>query len=402
MTKKSAFNTLNSLPVESKTLLGLIQKNGPVIKSDLQLMSKMKLTTLNRIMQPLEEAALVVPYGIAESSGGRKPVQYHVNPSEYYVIGIDISRTYTQLIISNLKLDILVKKQFTMDEFFSPDRTVINIYQAIQQELKVLSIDAQRLLGAGLGTVGPVDIDKGTIVNPQNFPASGWYNVPIRDMLEKALGMPVYMDNGANTAVLAEFLFGLGRNYSNIAYLNCGVGIRTGAISSSNIVRAINDAEDAFGHMIIDVDGEPCSCGNYGCIECYSTIPSIMKAFISAVKKGRSTKISKPLDEINYIDLCLAATDHDELSREVITGAASILGSGLANYINLLNPGLIILSGPLINNSDLFYQTTIDVASKKYYLRQDSKIAFSKGGYFGDTAIAAGAAALVIENYIKS
>jgi predicted NBD/HSP70 family sugar kinase len=90
------------------------------------------------------------------------------------------------------------------------------------------------------------------------------------------------IDNGANTTILAEYNFGAGKGYQNIAYFNCSTGIRTGAISAGTIVRTINDAEDAFGHMVIKVDGEPCSCGNYGCIDCYSSIYAIIQKYNAA------------------------------------------------------------------------------------------------------------------------
>ncbi|NLZ54657.1 MAG: ROK family protein, partial [Thermoanaerobacteraceae bacterium] len=92
-----------------------------------------------------------------------------------------------------------------------------------------------------------------------------------------------------------------------------------------------------------------------------------------------------------------AAQENDELAREVIINAATIFGAGLANYINLLSPGLVILSGPLINHSELFYQVSTKVALKKSYMAKKCNVNFSKGGYFGDDSIAAGAAAMVVE-----
>jgi predicted NBD/HSP70 family sugar kinase len=220
-------------------------------------------------------------------------------------------------------------------------------------------------------------------------------------MIEQELQLPAIIDNGANTAVLAEYYFGAGRGLENIAYFNCGVGIRTGVISSGTIVRTVNDAEDAFGHMVVDVDGELCSCGNYGCVECYSSIPSITKRFRSELKKGRSSLIMKPSEEINYIDICAAAEEKDELAREVIINAAAIFGAGLSNYINLLNPGLVILSGPLIKSSTLFYETSTHISSKRHYLKEGNKVTYSRGGYFKDKAIAVGAAVELLEEVLK-
>ena len=390
------------LSEESKNIFSLIQKKGPLTKNKLLLMTKIKLTSLNRFMQPLEEPGLVVEVGTGASTGGRKPVLYDVNPSRFYLVGLDISRTYTQVIITNLKMEILDRRRFLMKECFTPVKTVKTISTTLKAMLKALLIDTSMLLGVGLGTIGPLDRSEGVILNPKNFPAKGWHHTWIKRVLQQELALPVMIDNGANTAAVAELLFGSGRNLSNIAYFNCGIGIRTGVISSGTIVRTINDAEDAFGHMVIDVDGEQCSCGNYGCIERYSSIPSIVQKYGSAVKKGRFSAVSKPLQEINYMDICDAAEQKAELAREIITDAAAIFGAGLANYMNLLNPDLIVLSGPLIKHSPLFYQVCTRIALKKYYLKEEGKVIFSRGGHFKDSAIAVGAAAMVIESYLNS
>jgi len=386
---------------EAKKIFHLIQKKGPLTKNTLLHITGMKLSTLNRTMLPLEENNLIIEAGVEESSGGRKPVLYDVNPGTYYSVGIDISRTYTRVITSNLKMNILGMRQFPMNEKCSPTETVKLISEAVTAILAQLNIQESQLLGAGLGTVGPLDREKGIMINPLHFPAEGWDHTPIKRLLEEKLELPVVIDNGANVAVLAEHFFGDGRNYSNLAYFNCGIGIRTGAIASGRIIRTINDAEDAFGHMVVDVDGERCSCGNFGCIECYSSIIQITRKFVSELKKGRTSSISKPVEDIIYLDICRAAEEDDALAREIITGAATIFGTGLANYINLLNPGLIILSGPLVKNSKLFYDISSELALKKHYLRENNRVIFKRSGCFGDNAMAVGSAAMVIEELVN-
>lgn len=380
--------------------MSTLQKNGPITKLDISLITNLKLTTLIRIMQPLVDSGLVVESKIGESTGGRKPVLYDVNTNRFYIIGIDISRTYTQIVVTNLKMQILYKHRFEMELSCSPEITLSKIEEALQTFRKRFDFDKNILLGAGIGTVGPLDREKGIVINPVNFEAPGWVNVPLKLMIEEKLNCPAILDNGANAAVLAETYFGTGKGLRNVVYFNCGVGIRTGAMSSGTIIRTLNDSEDVFGHMVIDVDGEECSCGNFGCIECYASIPAITKGFVSEVKKGRMTSIAKPLNQINYIDICNGAKDNDLLAMEVLQGAAAIMGTGLANFINLLNPSLVILSGPLVNHSEIFYNTCIDIASKKAYLNRENTVMFSMGGFYKENAISVGSAALVVEGFL--
>jgi len=360
---------LKNLSFEEKKILKVLQKKGPIPKSEISFLTNIKLTTLNYIIQPLVQNKIIVQESIGESTGGRKPILYDVNLCEFYIIGIDISRVYTQVVIANLKMEILYKEKFYMDFSCSPDETVRKIYQIINKADIKLSLKNIKLVGIGLGTVGPLDIKNGIMINPDNFNASGWSNVHIKGMLEEKLNCPIIIENGANAAVTGEYFYGIGKGIENIAYLNCGIGIRTGTVSSGKLIRTINDEEDTFGHMIVDIDGEKCKCGNLGCVEGYSSINAIVKKFSTEVDKGRYTVIDKPLKNIEYKDICIAAEKNDVLSKEIIENSALILGTGLANYINLLNPGLVILSGPLIMNSKLFYDECIKVVLKKLQFR---------------------------------
>jgi predicted NBD/HSP70 family sugar kinase len=349
-------------------------------------------------MEPLEEDKVIIEVGIGDSSGGRKPVLYDLDTKRFYVLGIDISRPYTEIVITDPKMNVLNSKSFNMDENFSPEKTVQKIASLFQESLSQLGIDRKKFLGVGLGTVGPLNRSTGIMIRPKNFAGFGWVGASIKNLLEEALELPVIIDNGANAAILAEYNFGAGKGYQNIAYFNCSTGIRTGAISNGTIIRTINDAEDAFGHMVIKVDGEPCSCGSYGCIDCYSSIYAIIQKYHAALKQGRSTVSTKPIEDIDYIDICQAAEEHDPLAQEIIINAATIFGAGLTNYVNLLNPGLVILSGPLISQSELYYQVASETASKRLYEKGSHPIVFSKGGRFGENAIALGAAVMMVES----
>lgn len=399
---KNSSEILGNLDIQEKQVFNLLQKNKSMTKKEISLLTNIKLTTLNYIMQPLEQSKVIVRKCIGESSGGRKPILYDVNLSGFFIIGIDISRLYTQVVVTNLKMEILYKETFYMDSYCTPEETVNRIEKVVDSAYITNNLEPTKLLGIGLGTVGPLNIRNGIMISPVYFSADGWHNVPIKSMLEEKLKCSIIIENGANTAVVGEYFYGIGREISNIAYFNCGVGIRTGTISSGNLIRTINDEEDAFGHMIIDIDGEECKCGNFGCIECYSSIHAIVKSFSAEVKKGRYTIIDKPLKDIEYKDICIASEKNDNLAKEIITASALVLGTGLANYINLVNPGLVVLSGPLIMNSKIFYDECIKAVMKKLHSDKGKRVVFSRGGHFKQNAISVGAAALVIERYLES
>lgn len=376
----SSYNKLMTLSNRCKYLFDIIQKDGPLTKNELINRTKMKLTTLNRDVQILIDNDIVIETAIAESTGGRKPILYDINPYEFYSIGIDISRTYTEVIITNLKLKIVGEK--ILEDLYNIDDVIVAIPKCIHGLCKSLKIDNSMILGIGIGIVG------------------GYAAKKLQDRLSNEFEVPVYVDNGANTAVLGEYLFGAGKGKKNIAYINCGVGIRTGVISSGVLIRTINNSEDAFAHMIVDVKGELCSCGNYGCVESYASISKITQKFIDEARKMENIYLNKDLDQLDYMDVCSLA-ENNNIALNILMDAAVHFGIALSNYIRLFNPQLIILSGPLVQHSELFYEKCKKVALDKCH-GNDADIAFDRGGHFTNKSISVGASAVAIEKIIST
>lgn len=404
--RKIEIKFLKELHLSSKEVFSLLQKEGYHTKQEICNKMNMKLTTLNRVMKPLEELKLIEEIGMAESTGGRKPSVYGVKPNNYFIIGIDISRTYVTVVICDLTIKIIDKKSFTLDASFSPEKVVKLIGSLVEKAILENNINKSDVLGAGLGTVGPLDKDSGKLLNAKNFEALGWKDVSIKSMLEHELTLPVIIDNGANVALFVEKYYGIAKGLRNVLYINCGIGIRTAACVSNAIIQTHLNKEDVFAHMIVDMDGKECSCGNRGCVECYSTIIAIVNSFKEEMKNRGCTTIKKSINEVDYKDICQGAENGDELAKRVIEKAARIFGIGLVNYINIVNPEMIILSGPLVQHSNYFYELCIETVEKAYLVKEKSNekknVVFNKQGYFKYDAISIGAAASFIEECLKS
>ena len=386
---------LKKLSYRDLEILSIIQKKGPITKKHLQTVANIKLTTLNRIMKTLEDKKIIVVYGESESTGGRKAVEYDVAKTGFYVIGVDLSRTYVKLIFTDMKLSILKNEEFLMDGNYSPEKTIEKIIFIIEQMLADLCIKKNEVLGIGIGTVGPLDREKGIIINPKSFFNSNWVNVPIKAILEKMLNLPCFIDNGANTAVLAEYLYGKGKDLKSVAYIHCGIGLRSAIIRDGIVIRTMNHREDAFGQMVVVYNREKCSTVDFGYIEGYSSLDSIIKKINSKTKHD-----NRLISEINYRETLKAELENNAIAMEIVNQGAEILGIGLSNLVRLLNPELVILSGPLIMNFEYYYDKSIEIFHSINPM--DNRVTFSKGGKFREEVIALGAAAMVMEAYLIS
>lgn len=373
-------NVIDSLNYKQKTVFDIIQKNGPLTKNQVIDLTNMKLSTLNRILQVLIDEKMIIETSTAESTGGRKPVLLDVNPEGFYIIGIDVSRTYVRVVITNIKLKIKAEKN--LKDLFGLACMNEVILKEVHETVIEAGISKNSIIGAGISAV----------FNDDNMELlSKW--------IKEAFDVPVYIENGANAAAIAEYYYGSGKNKENMVYINCGVGIRTGVISGGRLINSAYFDEDAFGHMTVDIDGERCWCGNYGCVESYASISRIAKRFISEIKKGKAVFINKELENIDYIDVCRMAEEENRIAMDIIMDAAVHFGVGLANYIRLFDPQLIILSGPLIKHSHIFYEACRETALEKSNLKYD--VDFEREGYFHDKSMAVGAAAVVIEKMLK-
>lgn len=378
--------------LDDKTIgvLNEIYKRGPVTKKGIQSILDLKLTTLNRMMKILQERKLIVSLGEAESTGGRKAITYDIAHQGFYLIGVDLSRTYVKVVLTNLKLSILKAKQFPLDERLSSGKTIDEIILIIEQMIKDADVQKAQILGIGIGTVGPLDREKGIMLNPEGFLNQDWENVPLKATIESRLSIPCFIDNGANNAALAEFRFGIGKDKRSVAYIHCGIGIRSAVIKDGIVIRTMNDREDAFGHMTIQVS----ETGESGNIESFSALSALIRRINTELKSG-----SDELNETNYKEVLENSLRMNDAVSGIILNGAVIFGIGLSNFIRLLNPDIVILSGPLIMNLEGYYQACIDAFYEHYHSAE--KIQFNKGGLFQEDTIAIGSAALVMESYLQ-
>jgi predicted NBD/HSP70 family sugar kinase len=388
-----------------KELYTLITEHGPISKSHLIKFTGMKQTTCTRLIDELLESELIVEKGYGESSGGRKPVMYEIKQDANYVIGIDIARTNTRVLLMDLGFNILDEAELPMNEASTPEVTLDFIISSCNRMIHNLGITHDDVLGAGIGTVGPLDRENGMILNPIYFQSKGWENLSICSKLSDKLQLKTFLDYGTNTALLAEYQQESFNKYKNVVHVLKGVGTRTGIIVDGRLVRG-SDKLSMFGqgHMVVDLNGKECICGKRGCVHAYSSLSAIKQEIISNIESGSHSIIldwKSNIQDIQFDDIFRAVHEKDPLVIQVVKDAAYYTGIGLSNLINVLFPDLVILSGPTYSTIDLFYDVVTETAAelcKNMY--SDQSIVFSRG-QLGKNATAIGAGRMVVDHYLS-
>ncbi|KQX45452.1 ROK family protein [Paenibacillus sp. Root444D2] len=390
---------------KAKEIYERICRQTTVSKTELLEQSGMTVSTLTRLLEELTVQGLILESGFGASTGGRRPILYEKNPAYAYVFGLEISRTLSKLVLVDLGMKKMDTRSWTMTAEMTPDVLIRLIVDEVQKMLSKHNINPSSVLGIGIGAVGPVDRLSGTILEPSYFPAKGWRNVEICRQLTEELGIPALLDNGANTAILAESWHQRTQSFKHLLYIHAGIGLRSSMVSEGKVIYGAVDMEGSVGQMIIQTDGVPHrnTSGNYGALESYASLYAIEKAARSALKKGRSTILSHLVDDpehVTYLHVMEALKKNDPLVVEIITEAATYFGIGLANLLNILHPEKVILGGPLIAGGELFFQTATQVAIRKTYYYPAYQVVFSKG-QLGEEALAIGAAVMVMDQLVR-
>jgi glucokinase len=190
----------------------------------------------------------------------------------------------------------------------------------------------------GLGIPSLIDQERGVAVSTVHLPIR---DLPFRDLMAERLGLPVFVDNDATAAMLAEWRFGAAVGCTDAVLLTIGTGIGGGMVANNQLVRGAQGAAGEFGHMTIDIDGPLCPCGSHGCLE----------AFVSGTALAREAR-ALGLD-LTAAQVSELAHDGHAVARTLITEMGSRLGAGIANLVNAFNPQVVVVGGGVLALGDM-------------------------------------------------
>ena len=258
-----------------------------------------------------------------------------------YSIGVDLGGTNVRVAAVGEDGRLLEKQAFTTSFVNGAQGVVNQIVGAID---KVRSqVSAQDFRGVGIGVPGFIDMPAGVVLGSANLP--GFQGFPVRDEIQKQLGATIILENDANAAALGEKWIGAGKDVNDLILITLGTGIGGGIIVDGKILHGFRGMAGEIGHMTVYPDGNPCGCGNCGCLEKHASASAIA-AMGGMMGISRETFSSREVYE-----LALAGNGRAKLVFESVGRA---LGVALANLINIFNFPLYLLSGGPLPAWDIF------------------------------------------------
>lgn len=285
---------------------------------------------ITEVTQALLQQGLLLerPSIASERRRGRPTVQLSLQASHSCFAGVSISEDNTQLAFTNLLGEVLHVEPVV--RFTSPDEMVLAIRAAYTAGLKRSGVSRSRLRGIGIAVPGIVDANEGVCLFSAGL---NWRDVPVAQLISKALRIPAWVDNDANAVAMGEKTFGGAREYDNFTSIILGRTIGSAHYMHGILYRGEDGSAGEIGHITVDQNGKPCRCGRNGCLDTVSGAHALEEAAQAAGLNARSVR-----------ELEALAQQGDREAARLLRVAGNALGSAVAILIHLNNPRAVLFT----------------------------------------------------------
>jgi glucokinase len=256
------------------------------------------------------------------------------------VIGVDLGGTNLRTALLTPEGEVLEKFKEATGASEGHKKVIDRLIGSIERQRRIAEEHGRAVAAVGVGAPGVILAHQGVVVKSPNFP--DWNNLPLKQVLETALNLPVFIENDANAAALGEQWRGAGRGIGSMILLTLGTGVGGGIILDGRIWRGADGMAGEVGHMTIIPDGRRCGCGNTGCLEMYASARGIVMSYGERVAQGGPPTADAP---VSAADVYRKADEGDTLALDVMRQMGRFLGIGIANLINIFNPEMLVVGG---------------------------------------------------------
>ncbi|MEO8426297.1 MAG: ROK family protein [Verrucomicrobiota bacterium] len=312
-----------------------------------------------------------------------------------YLIGVDLGGTKILAGVFNPQLKCLGRSKMSTKSERGPDPVINRIARCVQDVVDECDLNLKQVKGVGIGAPGAVDPESGRVIFAPNL---GWEDVPLKKELEKQLELPVFVENDCSICTLGVYDMELERKPRNMIGIFIGTGIGGGLILEGKLYSGFNRTAGEVGHMVLEITGPKCGCGNRGCFEALASRAAIFRKIQTAIKDGQKTLLTEMLgDDLENLrsgDLRKAIKRGDKFVEGVIEEAAEYTGIAVANLINIFNPEVVVLGGGVIQALEDEMMAIIVETAKDYSMPGTTKGIEIIASKLGDDAGIFGAAVL--------
>jgi len=300
-----------------------------------------------------------------------------------FAVSIDVGGTNLRVALLDLRYRVIDKRVLDTGAFSLKDTLIAAIISSVKKIIAGNRLRNKDILGVGLGLPGPTDERRGIVHFLPNIP--GWRKVNLKRILEKALKLPVFLDNDAKLMALAESRIGATAGFKNALCLTLGTGVGAGIIIEGKLYRGDDNASAEIGHLPINEIGPGCNCGGRACLETYIGNKRILRQARFLFKR-----------QISLEELSSLAKRGDKKATALWQEVGGHLGVALAGAINLLNPGCIVIGGGISGAGKILFDKVKQVIAARAMKVQSGRVRVFRARLGNDSGLI-GAAIMVKE-----
>ena len=374
--------------LNSNAILNLVRTNAPISGANLAKITGMRPSTIQNILKNLEKEGLVLKIGSGNSTklGGRKPTLWKICGDYGYVVGIQLELNEIQAVLVDLNSQMIGEKKIKISRFNELADIDNKVIRIIDDLLASKNIQKHQLLGIGIGVSGLVDISDGVILKTSLLPQSQ-QPIQLELSLKRYFDIPIYVENDANAAALAEKWFGKAKGYDHIVFTLAMVdrdvfGIGFGLIFGNEIYRGANMFAGETNPFTL-------------------TIKEILKTYSDF--DGDVLTIggqNVPIDELEIHDLLKALDYQNETAIRFFKETGKIIGKELLNVVNLLDPSMIIIGGEIAKAKQFILKPIEETLHNGYTLGVERKFHLVDSS-LPDHSVALGTATIILQNIFQ-
>lgn len=317
------------------------------------------------------------------------------NSKAEYLVGVDLGGTKILAGVFRSSLECAGVAKISTKSQRGPEAVIERIARCVRDAIDEADLDAKQIRGVGIGAPGAVEGNTGTVIFAPNLE---WREVPLKKHLEKELEIPVFVGNDCTVAMQGIYVSELKSKPQNVVGIFLGTGIGGGLILHGKPYHGSTYTAGEIGHMVLDVNGPKCGCGNKGCFEALASRTAIFQRIKSAVKNGQKTVLTEllgdDLQDLRSGDLRKAIRRGDKFVDSVVEEAAEYTGIAVGNLLNILNPEMVVLGGGVIEALADEMMSIIVETARDYAMPGTAKGVEIVASSLGDNAAITGAAVL--------
>lgn len=354
--------------------------NGDATIAELCKEMDLSIPTVTKLIGELQEDGYILDFGKQETSGGRKPNIYGLNPTSGYFVGVDIFRDKVNIAAVDFKGEKLRIEENIPFVLENTPAALETLCVQINTFIDSLPVSREKVLAVGVNISGRVRPESG-----YSYSIFYFEEKPLSQILEERIKIKIYIENDTRAMLYGEYMQGVVKGEKNILFINLNWGLGLSIFINGELYYGKSGFSGEFGHFCFFDNEILCHCGKKGCIETEASGSALYRKLLERYKEGCSTILAAKIDKkenITMADMIEAIQKEDVLCIEILEEMGLNLGRGIAGLMNIFNPELVVLGGALSLTGE-YISLPIKSAIRKYSLNlvsQDTEIRLSKLG----------------------